>query len=685
MNKDASLLEIKGIGEKTYHLFQKLGVYSFEDMLLYFPRTYLQYPEVRENLPREEGTVAILARIVKQPLVKRTRKMDIVTCDGVCGGEAVHFVWFRSVYLAKTLRVGSTFVFYGKCKMNGQILQMEQPKVFTIPQYEALRAGLLPIYDLTAGLSNATVIKTVKQVFARQDFVRENLPGAFLKKYKLPQKLDALYAIHFPKDFAEAKEARSRMAYEEFLEFILCMKVQKEHTGRLVNDFNLSCNAMQQHAAEHLGYSLTNAQSNALREMNEAVTGEHVMHRLLQGDVGSGKTILAFLMMLRFAENGYQSALMAPTEVLAYQHFSSLKDFLSQHAPDFSAICLTGGMKASEKRKAREEIAKNPKALIVGTHALIEEQVEYCNLGLVITDEQHRFGVAQRTRFSDKGIRPHVLVMSATPIPRTLGMILYGDLDISILDEVPKNRLPIKNCVVGKEGRPAAYKHMEKEIVAGHQVYVICPMVENAEDAEIGDPELENVIDYADRLTEWFGDRARVGFLHGRMKPSQKDEIMQAFAAHDLDILVSTTVIEVGINVPNATVMMVEDAQRFGLAQLHQLRGRVGRGDAQSYCIFIKTAGDDEAQKRLEVLNHSNDGFFIAEEDLRLRGPGDYFGLRQSGDFVFKIGDIYRDKDLLTAASKDALEILRTDPELTEPEHANLRAMIGDKIGQFTL
>ena len=392
------------------------------------------------------------------------------------------------------------------------------------------------------------------------------------------------------------------------------------------------------------------------------------MQRLIQGDVGSGKTILAFLAMADAAHNGYQSAIMAPTEVLARQHYETFQQLCERFGLHIPVVLLTGSMTARQKRRAYEALEVYENAMVIGTHALIQEKAVYQNLALVITDEQHRFGVKQRETFAQKGYEPHVLVMSATPIPRTLAIILYGDLDISVIDEVPAKRLPIKNCVVNTTYRPKAYSFIENEIKMGHQAYVICPLVEESENMEA-----ENVTDYAKKLRGIFPEEIQLGVLHGQMKPDQKNKIMEEFAAGSIQVLISTTVVEVGVNVPNATVMLIENAERFGLAQLHQLRGRVGRGDAQSYCIMVNCSDNKNAAKRLDILNRSNDGFKIASEDLKLRGPGDFFGIRQSGDMQFALADIYQDAGVLQKASEEVTAILEQDPELEKPENRNLK------------
>ena len=421
----------------------------------------------------------------------------------------------------------------------------------------------------------------------------------------------------------------------------------------------------------NLSYELTGAQKRTLSEIRKDLRGRKVMQRLVQGDVGSGKTIIAFLSMLDAAQSGYQSALMAPTEVLAMQHYQNFTQMCETFDLPVPLILLTGTLTTKEKRRAYERMQLYPNAMIVGTHALIQERAVYDNLALVVTDEQHRFGVKQRESLFLKGSQPHVLVMSATPIPRTLAIILYGDLDISVIDEVPAKRLPIKSCVVGKKSRNTSYEFLKKEFAKGHQAYIICPLVEDSEGLEA-----ENVTDYAESLRAVLPPEIVVESLHGKMKSGRKNLIMEQFARNEIQALVSTTVIEVGVNVPNATVIMIEDAQRFGLAQLHQLRGRVGRGEDQSYCIMINTTDSEKAKKRLEILNQSNDGFFIAAEDLKLRGPGDFFGIRQSGLLEFRLGDIYQNADLLKQASQEANLILEEDRKLEAKEHRRLREHI---------
>lgn len=466
-------------------------------------------------------------------------------------------------------------------------------------------------------------------------------------------------------------QARKRLVFEEFLEFILAVRQMKEEKEASVNWCRMKPAKEVDDFLGRLPYELTNAQKKVWMEIRKDLQSDDTMSRLIQGDVGSGKTIVAVLALLEAAYNGYQGAMMAPTEVLARQHYQSVCDMFEKYGVGFRAELLTGSMKAKERREAYARIESGEADVVIGTHALIQDKVQYHNLGLVITDEQHRFGVRQREALAKKGRMPHILVMSATPIPRTLAIIIYGDLDLSVIDELPKDRLPVKNCVVDTGYRETAYRFMKNQVAEGRQCYVICPMVEESEAMEA-----ENVMDYSTMLSEKLGTGITVGYLHGKMKQQQKDEIMQRFADNQIQILVSTTVVEVGINVPNATVMMVENAERFGLAQLHQLRGRVGRGAFQSYCIFMTGSKTKETKKRLDILNHSNDGFYIAGEDLKLRGPGDLFGIRQSGLMEFRLGDVFQDAKILQMAAEAAtMKEVRESPVFTRANQDHIHVL----------
>ena len=592
-----------------------------------------------------------------------------ITVTSITGmGKRLELVWFRLPYIKNSLHPGENYVFYGKVQHKNGRFVMEQPAIYTPEKYEAMEHLLLPVYSLPKGLSNQLMLKAERSVLEEEHLFRDYLPTELREKHQLCEYNYAIKQIHFPDDMETLIEARKRLVFDELFLFILNLQYQKEKKEKEKNQFSFQSDDFVEQLIEKLPYKLTNAQLRALSEVRTDMRSDYVMQRLIQGDVGSGKTIIAFLAMADTAHNGCQSAIMAPTEVLARQHYESFLSMCEIFGLDFPVILITGSMTAKQKKLAYQEILDHPDALIIGTHALIQEKVIYQNLALVITDEQHRFGVKQREIFSEKGTKPHILVMSATPIPRTLAIILYGDLDISVVDEVPAKRLPIKNCVVDTRYRPKAYQFIEKEVAAGHQAYVICPLVEESENMEA-----ENVTDYAKRLKEELPDTIEIGLLHGQMKPAQKNDVMERFAANEIQVLVSTTVVEVGVNVPNATVMMIENAEHFGLAQLHQLRGRVGRGDAQSYCIMVNCSNSKESQKRLDILNQSNDGFKIASEDLKLRGPGDFFGIRQSGEMQFALADIYQDAYIMQRASEEVADILGKDPELSSEDHKNLK------------
>lgn len=664
-----ALRELKGVGEKTEKLFRKIGISDTDDLLRYYPRTYDSYEEPVPVSDLEEGTAAaVRVTVTTGVYVNQVRNLQVVTITAADESGKIPVVWFNMPYLRNTLKKGSVLIFRGRVVRKQKHLQIEHPEIFTPAAYEEVLHSLQPIYGLTAGLTGKTIVKLLKSLLAEQNLQMEYLPEEYRERYQLADANFAVSAIHFPKNREQLLIARKRLVFDEFLLFILAVQLLKEKTEEAPNCFSMKKTWTTEQIIENLPYRLTNAQLNTWHEIERDLCGEALMSRLVQGDVGSGKTILAFLAMIMASENGCQSALMVPTEVLARQHYEAFLKLKEEHGLACTAILLTGSNTAKEKRERYAMIASGEADIIIGTHALIQERIEYQRLGLVITDEQHRFGVKQREALTTKGNPPNVLVMSATPIPRTLAIILYGDLDISIIDELPAKRLPIKNCVVGTSYRPKAYTFIEKQVREGRQAYIICPMVEESEGLDA-----ENVLDYTKKLQGIFPKDIRISHLHGKMKPKEKNQVMEAFAAGEIQILVSTTVVEVGVNVPNATVMMVENAERFGLAQLHQLRGRVGRGEYQSYCIFIQGNDVKEISKRLEILNKSNDGFFIAGEDLKLRGPGDLFGIRQSGLLEFKIGDIYQDADILRTASEAAGEILALDPDLTLPQHAALK------------
>ena len=665
-----NITAVKGVGEKTAKLFQKIGVETVEELLHYYPRAYDEFKEPQPIAELKEDTIAAVGGILAKTadVVRYGARLQVTTAGLRDSGGALALAWYNMPYLRGTLKAGERFIFRGRVVKKRGRLTMEQPEIYRPEQYAKVVSSMQPVYGQTKGLGNKTIAKAVTEALAMRQMEREYLPAGLREKYGLAEINYALEHIHFPANREELMFSRKRLVFDEFFMFLMSVRLLKDKKEDKKSAYPFTISGEMASIEERLPYALTGAQKKVIREVYADLSGGHIMTRLIQGDVGSGKTIVAILALLQAAANGYQGALMVPTEVLARQHYESMTELFASLGITYRPVLLTGSMTAKEKRLAREAIESHEADIVIGTHALIQEKVVYDNLALVITDEQHRFGVAQREMLSKKGGEPHVLVMSATPIPRTLAIILYGDLDISIIDELPANRQPIKNCVVNREFRPNAYRFIENEVRAGRQAYVICPMVEPSEMLEA-----ENVIDYTEELRRTLSPSIRVEYLHGKMKGKEKNAIMEAFAANEIQVLVSTTVIEVGINVPNATVMMIENAERFGLAQLHQLRGRVGRGKDQSYCIMVNASGEEDAGKRLDILNKSNDGFYIASEDLKLRGPGDLFGIRQSGDLEFRLADIFADADILKAVSDEVKKLMDKDPLLEAEENQELR------------
>lgn len=654
---------LKGVGAKTATLFSKLGVETLGQLIRYYPRDYdhFEAPEaVQDLIPGK--IMAVRACVIGAPSLVRAKGMAIAHCNVGDVTGTMRMTWFRMPYIRNVLKPGRFYIFRGMVKGAGGKPVMEHPRLFSEEEYLALSGTWQPKYSLTTGVTNHMVQKCVRQALQSLS-IQDPLSPGLLSQYRLIGLEQALYLIHFPSGAQDVQAARRRLAFDEFLTFLVQIKRQKILNEAVIVERPLSAVQETEQLIASLPYELTGAQRRVWKEIEKDLQRHVAMNRLVQGDVGSGKTILAFLALLMCSANDRQSCLMAPTEVLARQHFDALQRMATDFCLPVHPVLLIGSMTARQKQEVRDLIASGAADVVIGTHALIQEKVLYRDLALVVTDEQHRFGVRQRETLADKGNGVHVLVMSATPIPRTLAIVLYGDLQVSVLDEMPKSRLPIKNCVVDTSFRKKAYAFIQAQVDAGRQAYVICPMVEEGEMEGV-----ENVLDYTEKLKAAMPDKIRIAALHGKMKAAQKQQIMEDFSAHRLDVLVSTTVIEVGIDVPNATVMLVENAERFGLAQLHQLRGRVGRGRQQSFCIFM--TGDDSGanNRRLDILNRSNDGFFIANEDLKLRGPGDLFGIRQSGALDFAIGDIYQDSDVLLLAGELADRVLSGEVVLPEEE-----------------
>ena len=676
------IVQIKGIGEKTAQLFYKMNICSVEDLLLNLPKGFISYEAPICPKPEDSGNIVAISviPIVGSIISKKNGRHHFSLAKVKCTDDTIVSVrFFNMPYIRNVLKPGQPYILRGTITCLNGNYSMLQPQIFDIPKYNSLIGTLIPNYRLTKGLTNHTIHKACKNALESLISINDYMSDKQLLKFDLLPIQDALYKIHTPASREDFFHAKKRLAFHEFFTFLYFIRNNKEKFSELVIQEPLLPVADTARLIEALPYHFTNAQKKAWEEIDNDMDKPLPMNRLLQGDVGSGKTIIAFLALLKTAANNRQGALMAPTEVLAEQHFRSLNELVEKYHLCIRPVLLLGSMKAKDRREALTGIADGTFNVIIGTHALMQDSVIYHNLSMVITDEQHRFGVNQRDALRKKGNQPHILVMSATPIPRTLALILYGDLSISVIDELPSDRLPIKNCVVNDSYRKTAYSFMQKEIASGRQVYIICPMVEESEAME----DVENVIDYTSNLQKVFPKKIVITYLHGKMSLAEKNAIMLAFERHEIDILVSTTVIEVGINVPNATVMMIENSERYGLAQLHQLRGRVGRGQHQSYCIFMSSNLNDKNKERLTILNESNDGFYIANKDLELRGPGQLGGIMQSGELGFVIADIYNDHDMLLLADRFCNEVLEQKESIDETcfSQLNLRVdSIADKM-----
>ncbi len=675
---ESPLFGVKGVGPKTATLLARKNLKTVGDLIQYFPKGYDFFPEPVSLAEAETGEqVALRVTIVGSGTTFHSAGKSVTYFRAGNDGGFLRLTWFNQPYLKQRVKPGSTFVVRGRLQQsqNGN-RYMEQPGLYTPEEYTQLAGTFLPRYPLTQGLKNKLIIRIMREVWDHVedgtgvgvDFRAEYLPEQTLSENGLMHEERAYQTVHFPENMQEAENAVRRLSFDEFFFFLLGMRTNGDAVRDETNPRPMIQTAEPERLIEQLPYELTSDQRRAWEEIRADLCSTHVMNRLLQGDVGSGKTILAFLALLLTVTNARQGALMAPTEVLAEQHMRDISAMTEQYHLPFRPVLLTGSVRGQARRAAYDSIHDGSANVVIGTQALIQEKLDFHDLGLVITDEQHRFGVRQREAFAGKGTSVPILVMSATPIPRTLAIILYGDLDVSLLKEMPKNRKPIRNTVLSEEWREKVYRFLVKQIHEGHQAYVICPAVEESETTEV-----RNVADCTAELRQKLPKDIVIESLHGRMKPAEKERIMNRFADHQVDILVSTTVIEVGINVPRATVMMIENAERFGLSQLHQLRGRVGRGADQSYCIFMYDSAAQEKPKRLEILEHSDDGFYIAEQDLKLRGPGDLFGVRQSGELGFALADIYRDADLLHLAADLTGRMLQMDPELSAPEHRRIR------------
>lgn len=685
------LTALKGIGSKTAEHFEKLGVHTQEELLEFFPRDYeLFFSPVTVSEIGYKTFVSVRGAFTQELFQRRVKKLTVTTAqfqDEI--GNRIRVTWFNAPFMKDAVHPGELYILRGRVSRKYGVLTMNQPKVYKPEEYAKLMNTMQPVYPLTKGLTGTAIANAVKRAMDGEAFSRldaeDPIPEEIRIRYGLCKKSYAVSNLHFPESKEAYTAAAVRMSFEEIFLFILLMK-QSNSGKREPSKIRIPEDPRTGAFLESLPFSLTGAQKKVIGEIHADMTSGFVMNRLIQGDVGSGKTIVAVAALIDAAFSGYQGALMAPTEVLAAQHFEKISRMLKEQETGLHAALLTGSMTALEKRVVYEALEDGRIDILIGTHALFQEKVKYKNLGIVVTDEQHRFGIRQREALAQKAsangeeTRPHMLVMSATPIPRTLALILYGNMDVSVIDELPGGRMPVKNAVVDDSFKENAYRFIEKEVAKGHQVYIICPLVEFSEGVDA-----QNVTDYTEMLKDVLDGQIRIGMLHGQMAPAKKNEIMARFAEGEIQVLVSTTVIEVGVDVPNATVMMVEDANRFGLAALHQLRGRVGRGKEQSYCIFVCNNRSQEAKERLEILKTSNNGFEIAAKDLELRGPGEFTGIRQSGSLSFKNFDIYRDTEIAQKAASAADDFLCGRLRLTPGEEKNLAARLEQQSGPILL
>ena len=675
LTPDTPVRYLKGVGPKTAERFEKLGILTLSDLLCHYPRRYLDFSKPYSIAEAPADTECVVkAEVFAKPggrILPGGRRMERITAgDDVSNLE---ITWFNNPYATQKLELGQEYYFQGIVTGGMLRRQMVNPQVRTDAQVKS--SPFEAVYPQTEGLTSSAIAKCVRQLLPHAELLPDPLPSEMLKKYRLLSKADAVRAIHCPATEEEAFAARRRLIYEELL-------VLQLGIGRMKNHGAASTGAPMKKADaspfwESLPFSPTGAQRRAVEEILTDMSGETSMNRLLQGDVGSGKTLVAAAAIWACIRAGYQAALLAPTEILASQHAENLNRLLSPFG--MRVALLTGGMKAAARRTTLAAIRDDEADLIVGTHAILSEGVEFARLGLAVVDEQHRFGVRQRGLLAEKAANPHLLVMSATPIPRTLGLLMYGDLDISILDELPPGRKPVKTrCITGKK-RADLYGFLDREIDSGRQVYIVCPAIEDA-----GGSGLNAVKSYYEDIAKAYLPDRRVGLMHGKLKPKEKAEVMDDFKSGRLDALVSTTVIEVGVDVPNATVMVIENAERYGLSALHQLRGRVGRGAAESWCFLVSDNASESVQKRLKFLCSTSDGFAVAQYDLETRGPGDFFGSRQHGLPTLQIADLMNDTRTLHAAQSEAVALLAEDPLLERPEHVLLARQVEqmfDKAG----
>ncbi len=679
MNLTEDVKYVKGVGPQKVKLLNKIGIFNVKDLITYYPRGYEDRSKPKNICECANGEVALIEAVAMSRLIdtriskgRTMQKLPIVDETG----QAV-ITWFNQPYLKSKFQMGKRYRFYGKVEFQYGKICMNSP-VFDEIENSNNTGKIIPIYPLTYSLTQNTLRKIIENGLEKvkeQGGLPETLPEYILNEYKLENVNKANYDIHFPKDFDDFKKARRRLVFEELLSTQLALLQLKNSNLTDKKGIKFDENVKMSDVINTLPFKLTKAQLRVLQEIDENMESEKSMNRLLQGDVGSGKTVVAMIIAYKAVKSGYQVAILAPTAILATQHMVNFEKLLNQF--DIKCELLISGISKKKKEDILERLKKGEIDILIGTHAMLEENVEFKNLGLVVTDEQHRFGVKQRTKIAQKGQNPDVLVMSATPIPRTLALILYGDLDISIIDELPPNRKTIETFAVTSRMEERINNFIKKQIDEGRQAYIVCPLVEESDEE---DTDLKAVTTLYEKCKEETFSNYRVEYIHGKMRPKEKDEIMEKFKNKEIDILISTTVIEVGVDVPNANIMVIEDAERFGLAQLHQLRGRVGRGEYKSYCVLKFKGKGQNTKERMKIMCETNDGFLISQKDLELRGSGDFFGTMQHGIPDFKIANLFTDMDILKLAQEAAVKIVSDDPKLEKEENKLLKMSVKNKF-----
>lgn len=682
MNIDTDIRYLKGVGQVRAENLYKMGIYNVYDLISHYPRDYENRQSIKEVKDFINGEYTLFfATICSIVSVRYIRKnLSIYSCFALDNNSnTIKLVWFNQKFIKTRVKQGVKYLFYGKTELNGKIYEVNSPNIYNLNQVQDIK-GIYPVYPLTYGISNNYIYTLIKQVFSETIHLEEVFSDNFRSKYNLLNIDEAIKKIHFPNSYEDVKKSRNRFIFEELFFLQLALRTLRK-TNNVKKKENVFNDLDTLKFEEMLPYTLTNAQKRVLCEIKEDLKSDHVMNRMVQGDVGSGKTVVAALACYMAVKNGYQAAIMAPTAILATQHYQELKQYFEQLG--INVTLITSGNTKKQKEDIINRLKNGKIDILIGTHSIIEENIIFKNLALVVTDEQHRFGVNQRIKLTSKGKSVETLVMSATPIPRSLAIILYGDLDISIIDELPKGRIKIKTCIATASQEERVNNFIKSQINNGRQVYVVCPLVEDSEKLNLNS--VESV--YQKYKNEFF-DKYRVDYIHGKMTQSNKDEIMQRFKEGSIDILISTSVIEVGISVKNASVMIIEDADRFGLASLHQLRGRVGRGSYESFCVLKTNNNSQNSRQRLKIMENSSNGFEIAQKDLELRGPGDFFGFRQSGLPEFKIADLIKDMEILKLSKVAVDEILKSDLDLINNDNVKIKnkllkmySYISDNLG----